>query len=115
MKSQFTVKERMNMSLDEIIKKEHYYNNLSKGREPERTPREPSSTSPHNTISYTNIYNWIIHIDIDGLEYVSGYRHNSNNIYETSNIREKIIMNDGLLVITKNDSFYKLPFLYSYY
>ncbi len=97
MKSRFTVKERMNMSLDEIIKKEHYYNNLP------------------NTISFTNIYDWIIHKDIDGLEYVTGYRNNSNNIYETSNIREKIIMNDGLLVITKNDSFYKLPFLYSYY
>ena len=94
MKSKFSVDERMNMSLDEIIDKESSYN---------------------NTITYTNINDWIIHKDIDGLEYITGYRNYSNNLYETSNIREKIIMKDGLLIITKNDSFYKLPFLSSYY
>lgn len=94
MKQKLTVAERMNMSLDEIIE---------------------SQNTTKNTIPCSYIYDWIIHTDIDGLEYITGYRNNSNNIYETTNIKAKIIMKDYLLIITKNDSFYKLPFFSSYY
>ena len=93
MKQKLTVADRMNMSLDEII---------------------DSQNTTKNTIPCSYIYDWIIHTDIDGLEYITGYRNNSNNIYETTNIKAKIIMkpvneseniDKNNLVIVQEDQF----------
>jgi hypothetical protein len=61
-----------------------------------------------------NIYEWIIHVDSSNKEYVTGYRKNSNRIYETSDIIKIIPLRDSLLIVTENESVYRLPY-YSFY
>ena len=56
------------------------------------------------------LYNWIIHIDNNSQEYVSGYRYNSDSIWDTTYIKEKIAMSTYLLIITENESMYCLPY-----
>ena len=62
----------------------------------------------------TNLYNWIIHIDSNSKEYVSGYRYNNDKLYDTSFILHKIALSSYLLVITENESLYVLPYSESY-
>ena len=57
-----------------------------------------------------NLYDWIIHINDDSKEYVSGYRYNNPNLYDTSYILHKIPLSTYLLVITENESLYVLPY-----
>jgi hypothetical protein len=63
---------------------------------------------------YDKIYEWSIHTDTDNSEYIRGYRNNSYNMFETSNIKYKIPMSTFLLIVTENDSIYHLPY-YSCY
>ena len=58
----------------------------------------------------TPLYEWIIHIDNNSLEYVSGYRYHSDSIWDTSYIKEKISMSTYLLIITENENMYCLPY-----
>lgn len=58
----------------------------------------------------TNLYNWIIHIDSNSKEYVSGYRYNNPKLFDTSFILHKIPLSTYLLVITENESLYVLPY-----
>ena len=57
-----------------------------------------------------NLYNWVIHINGDSKEYVSGYRYNNPKLYDTSYILYKIPLSTYLLVITENESLYVLPY-----
>ena len=57
-----------------------------------------------------NLYDWIIHINDDSKEYVSGYRYNNPKLYDTSYILHKIPLSTYLLVITENESLYVLPY-----
>ena len=56
------------------------------------------------------LYNWIIHIDSNSLEYVAGYGYHSENPWDTSFIKEKIVMSTYLLIITENETIYCLPY-----
>jgi len=56
------------------------------------------------------LYNWIIHIDNNALEYVAGYGYHSESLWDTTYIKEKIAMSTYLLVITENESIYCLPY-----
>ena len=58
----------------------------------------------------TTLYNWVIHIDSNSLEYVTGYGYHSESPWDTSFIKEKIAMSTYLLVITENESIYCLPY-----
>jgi type III secretion system FlhB-like substrate exporter len=62
----------------------------------------------------TNLYNWVIHIDSDSREYVSGYRYNNSKLFDTSYILHKIPQSTYLIVITENESLYLLPYSESY-
>ena len=62
----------------------------------------------------TNLYDWVIHIDSDSREYVSGYRYNSPKLYDTSYILHKIPQSTYLIVITENETLYLLPYSESY-
>ena len=56
------------------------------------------------------LYNWIIHIDSNSLEYVAGYGYHSESLWDTSFIKEKIAMSTYLLIITENETIYCLPY-----
>ena len=56
------------------------------------------------------LYNWIIHIDSNSLEYVAGYSYHSESLWDTSFIKEKIAMSTYLLIITENETIYCLPY-----
>jgi len=58
----------------------------------------------------TNLYDWVIHIDSDSREYVSGYRYNNSKLFDTSYILHKIPQSTYLIVITENESLYLLPY-----
>tara|TARA_B100001175_G_C19430630_1_gene601040 strand:- start:79 stop:471 length:393 start_codon:yes stop_codon:yes gene_type:complete len=58
----------------------------------------------------TNLYDWVIHIDSDSHEYVSGYRYNNPKLFDTSYILHKIPQSTYLIVITENESLYLLPY-----
>ena len=67
-------------------------------------------TTPKNI---TKIYDWIIHIGSNSLEYASGYCDKAShpyNIWDTSYIKTKIPLSDSLLIITENESIYELPY-----
>tara|TARA_B100001758_G_C18297270_1_gene550325 strand:- start:5 stop:310 length:306 start_codon:yes stop_codon:yes gene_type:complete len=95
--SYIPVKKRINMSLDEISKKELEIEN-----------NKLKKTLQESSIDI--IYNWIIHIDNNGWEYITGYRNNSSNLFETSNILHKLPLSEHLLIVTENESLYKLPY-----
>ena len=57
-----------------------------------------------------NLYDWVIHINDNSKEYVSGYRYNNPKLYDTSYILHKIPLSTYLLVITENESLYVLPY-----
>jgi hypothetical protein len=61
-----------------------------------------------------NISEWVIHVDSSNKEYVTGFRNNSTRIYETSDIITKIPLRNSILIITENESVYRLPY-YSFY
>ena len=65
----------------------------------------------YNVIS---LYDWIIHIDRQGLEYVIGEHEYKNKLWETSTIRDKIPMSNYLLIVTENETLYRLPYYSSY-
>lgn len=52
-------------------------------------------------------------------EYVVGHRQNwgtvSERLYETSNIKYKIPLQDAFLIVTVNDGIYRLPYSSSFY
>lgn len=59
------------------------------------------------------MYDWIMHIDHNSMEYVSGYcslTSDSSHIWDTSYIKDKIPLSDTLLIITENESIYELPY-----
>jgi len=56
------------------------------------------------------LYNWIIHIDSNSLEYVAGYGYHSESLWDTSFIKEKIAMSTYLLITTENETIYCLPY-----
>lgn len=58
----------------------------------------------------TILEDWALHIDQDGLEYVTGYIREKNKDWETSTIKEKIVLSEALLIITENESIYILPY-----
>lgn len=100
--SKIPIKKRINMSLDEIKIKELQIENS-----------EMRNDLKKNNVD--TIYDWIIHIDSDSNEYITGNRNNSSNIFETSNILHKIALSEYLLIVTENESLYKLPYYSSYY
>lgn len=100
-----TLDEKINMSLDEIQAHE------LKNKKIYKKPVTFNSKKNINNI----LYSWVIHIDSDSDEYVTGYRKRSNNLFETSTIKHKIPMSDHLLIITENESLYKLYYKSSYY
>ena len=57
---------------------------------------------------------WKFHQTETNNEFVSGYRFNSNNVYETSNIISKTACKNGIFVITKNEHIYYLAYNESY-
>ena len=54
--------------------------------------------------------NWVLHIDQYGHEYVIGNKLRKKSIWETSTIKEKIALSTSLLIITENESIYRLPY-----
>ena len=60
-------------------------------------------------MSLYTLNNWEI-VNDNCYQYIEGYRENSENIYETSNIVMKIPLRDYLLVITENETLYRLPY-----
>ena len=60
-----------------------------------------------------NLYDWNI-ITEGNFEYVEGYREFSERLFETSYIKYKIPMKEYLLVVTSNESLYKLYYVDSY-
>ena len=54
--------------------------------------------------------NWIMHIDQYGEEYVIGNKLRKKSLWETSTIKEKIALSKSLLIITENESIYRLPY-----
>ena len=96
-----SAKERMNMSLDEII----------------LTEKNTMLTKENKQLGQTGIislYDWVMHIDKYGDEYITGYKKYSDKFWETSNIKNKIPMSNYLLVVTENESLYRLPYYSSY-
>ena len=65
----------------------------------------------NNTIQ--TIYNWEIVRD-EWFEYVEGNRGSSDKIFETSKILYKIPMKEWFLIITENESVYRLPYYSNY-
>ena len=55
------------------------------------------------------IYEWDI-VNDGQFQYIEGYREDSENLYETSNIVFKIPLKHSLLIITENESLYCLPY-----
>ena len=67
----------------------------------------------NENVEITTLYKWIIHIDNNSQEYVSGYRYHSDSIWDTTFIKEKIPMSTYLLIITENENMYCLPYVES--
>lgn len=67
----------------------------------------------NENVEITILYKWIIHIDSNSQEYVSGYRYHSDSIWDTTFIKEKIAMSTYLLIITENENMYCLPYVES--
>lgn len=65
------------------------------------------------------INNWEFIFDKDaGREYILGHRDewgDSGRLFETSYIMYKIPLQDSFLVITENQSLYRLPYFQSYW
>ena len=100
-----TINEKLNMTLDEIRMEEL----ANKNEELSQLVEEK------NDYSIVSLYDWIIHIDSYGDEYIKGFKKYSyDRIFETSNIKTKIPMSNYLLVITENESLYRLPYYSSY-
>ena len=57
---------------------------------------------------------WIIHKTVSNNEFVSGYKFNSNDVWETSNIISKTPTQYGLFIITKTEHIYYLDYKKSY-
>ena len=100
-----TINDKLNMTLDEIIMEE-----LS--NENKELSQLVKDTTDYLIVS---LYDWIIHIDSYGDEYIRGFKKYSyDRIFETSNIKTKIPMSNYLLVITENETLYRLPYYSSY-
>lgn len=100
-----TINDKLNMTLDEIIMEELSNEN----KELSQLVKEM------NDNSIVSLYDWIIHIDSYGDEYIRGFKKYSyDRIFETSNIKTKIPMSNYLLVITENETLYRLPYYSSY-
>ena len=125
-----TTEQRLNMSLDEI-RIEELNEELNKKEKKNAKLIEMNNIlvetveglkyhnqQLHNNYSemseMTNLYNWIIHIDSNSKEYVSGYRYNNSKLYDTTFILHKIPLSTYLLVITENESLYVLPYCESH-
>lgn len=100
-----TINDKLNMTLDEIIMEELSNEN----KELSQLVKEM------NDNSIVSLYDWIIHIDSYGDEYIRGFKKYSyDRIFQTSNIKTKIPMSNYLLVITENETLYRLPYYSSY-
>merc|ERR1712070_1160824 len=122
-----STEEKLDMTLDDIINYENKQEILylkSKISDKEYQIRDQeyqimdqegfiksSRDLKYNVIS---LYDWIIHIDRQGLEYVIGEHEYKNKLWETSTIRDKIPMSNYLLIVTENESLYRLPYYSSY-
>ena len=118
--SDLSVSKRMTMSLDEI---ELYNKNIEisslkskinelriENNNLERDLRITKNLYNEN-IEIPVLFDWIIHLDSNGSEYVRGYKCNQyNSIWETSFIKSKICMSTYILIITETESLYCLPY-----
>lgn len=57
-----------------------------------------------------DLQDWKIHETKSGSEFVSGYIYKDESLWETSNILSKTYVNNGLIVITKSEHIYSLPY-----
>lgn len=72
---------------------------------------DKSLNSFTNSNYIVQLYEWVIHIDQYGLEYIIGCKSpNSKRLWETSTIKEKIVLTDSILIITENESFYRINY-----
>merc|ERR1712070_262130 len=122
-----STEEKLDMTLDDIINYENkqeilYLKSKISDKEYQIRDQEDqimdqegfiksSRDLKYNVIS---LYDWIIHIDRQGLEYVIGEHEYKNKLWETSTIRDKIPMSNYLLIVTENESLYRLPYYSSY-
>jgi len=128
--STLTTNQKLNMSLDEIINEElkEKIEKLKKKYDKQMIKNDILFETLEN-VQYiniqlenrynemseiTNLYNWVIHIDSNGREYVSGYRYANPELYDTSYILHKIPQSTYLIVITENETLYLLPYSGSY-
>jgi len=121
-----TINEKLNMTLDEIQMEELSNENKelsqlvkelsNENKELSQLVNELSQLVKDTTdYSIISLYDWIIHIDSYGDEYIRGFkRYSYDRIFETSNIKTRIPMSNYLLVITENESLYRLPYYSSY-
>merc|ERR1711907_46521 len=91
-----STEEKLDMTLDDIINYENkqeilYLKNKISDKEDQIMDQEDfiknSRDLKYKAIS---LYDWVIHIDRQGLEYVIGEHEYKNNLWETSTIRDKI-------------------------
>ena len=118
--SDLSVSERMTMSLDEIqlydknielSKLKSKLNELCIDNQKLAKDLKFTETLYNENIEIPMLFDWIIHLDSNGSEYVRGYKYNQyNSIWETSFIKHKICMSTYILIITENESLYCLPY-----
>tara|TARA_Y100001958_G_C20848438_1_gene291959 strand:- start:222 stop:608 length:387 start_codon:yes stop_codon:yes gene_type:complete len=61
-----------------------------------------------------DLQDWKLHKTKSGNEFVSGYIYKDEGLWETSNILSKTYVKNGLIVITKSEHVYYLPYNESY-
>ena len=107
-----TINEKLNMTLDEIIMEELYNENTELYNENKELSQIVNDMHDYSIVS---LYDWVIHIDDYGDEYIRGFKKYSyDRIFETSTIKTKTPMSNYLLVTTENESMYRLPYYSSY-
>ena len=108
-----TIEEKVNMSLDEIINYEHKQE-ISYLKEKLLIQKDLINNLNNMKYKVNTIDEWMIHINQYGEEYVSGYHRVKNKYWETSSIKDKIPLSEYLLIVTENETLYRLPY-YSVY
>ena len=122
-----STEEKLDMTLDDIINYENkqeilYLKSKISDKEDQIMDQEDQIMDQEDFIKNSrdlkykviSLYDWVIHIDRQGLEYVIGEHEYKNKLWETSTIRDKIPMSNYLLIVTENETLYRLPYYSSY-
>ena len=118
-----TLDSKLNLTLDELTYiynleeanskyyfLKHSYNDLEKYANGIYDSLNEKKSHGKNNMSVIQIDNWKFNKTHLNNEYVSGYVYDYHKFWETSNIIHKINIIDGILIITKSENIYYLPF-----